>query len=260
MKTADVHLSRLEVETIGDNLSLNLRDRGGDISVISRYGDRVGQRPEAAGVSGVLVDGDLSSMWGMIFSGGAGQFFPEEIFGYFRIDLGALFWIDRVRILGDGAGIPPGGRTRERDRAFNYLWYRLRGSDGSLAPDGNSLLWTVIGELPPDQKNLGPASRFEERFELQKLRYFELLFPMSNQLAGSRTDASARRLNSRFSARGTRRRLPPFHRCILSGASRISLPSSGRQTSRQGLASRFARVRAICSMKRSFITTRMALW
>ena len=182
LKTADIRLSRLEVETIGDNLSLNLRDRGGDISVISRYGDRVGQRPEAAGVSGVLVDGDLSSMWGMIFTGGGGQSFPEEIFGYFRIDLGALFWIDRVRILGDGAGILPGGRTRERDRAFNYLWYRLRGSDGSLAPDGNSLLWTVIGELPPDQENLGPASRFEERFELQKLRYFELLFPMSNQL------------------------------------------------------------------------------
>ena len=182
LKTEDVHLSRLEVETIGDNLSLNLRDRGGDITIIARYGDKKGQRPESAGLSGVLVDGDLSSMWGMIYTGGAGQSFPEEIFGRFWIDLGALFWVDRVRILGDGAGIPPGAGTRNRDRAFNYLWYRLRGSDGSLAPDGRSLLWTVIGELLPDQKNLGPSSRFEERFELQKLRYFELLFPLSNQL------------------------------------------------------------------------------
>jgi len=183
LKTADIHLSRLEVETVGDNLSLNLRDRGGDISIIARYGDKKGQRSESSGLSGVLVDGDLSSTWGLVFTGVAEQSFPEEIFGRFWIDLGALFWVDRVRILGDASGIAPGPGTRERERAFNYLWYRLRGSDGSLAPDGNSLLWTVIGELPPDQKNLKEVVRFQEQFELQKLRFFELIFPMSNQLA-----------------------------------------------------------------------------
>ena len=181
LKTEDVHLSRLEVETIGDNLSLNLRDRGGDISIISKYGAKKGERPESAGLSGVLIDGDLTTTWGLHFSGVANQTFPEEIYGRFWIDLGALFWVDRVRILGDGSGINPGAGARSRDRAFNYLWYRLTGSDGSVAPNG-SLRWALLGEIPPDQRNLKEVVHFEERFELQKLRFLQLIFPMTNGL------------------------------------------------------------------------------
>ena len=182
LKTEDVHLSRLEVETVGDNLALHLRDRGGDVSIISKYGAKKGEREESAGLSGVLVDGDLTTTWGLHFTGVENQTFPEEIFGRFWLDLGAVFWVDRVRILGDASGINPGAGTRSRDRAFNFRWYRLSGSDGSVAPN-RSLRWTLLGELPPDQKNLKEVVHFEERFELQKLRFFQLIFPMTNQLA-----------------------------------------------------------------------------
>ena len=181
LKTEDVRLSRLEVETPGDNLSLNVRNRGGDVTIISKYGDKKGERPEVAERSSVIVDGDIATTWNISFTTFVGQTFPEEKFGRFWIDLGALFWVDRVRILGDASGINPGSGRHNRGRAFNYLWYRLTGSDGSVAPDG-SLRWTLLGEIPPDEKNLFDVRRFEERFALQKLRFLQLIFPMTNNL------------------------------------------------------------------------------
>lgn len=179
-KSADVHLSELLVDSIGDNLSLGARQRGGDVEIINNLG-HLSQRRDSAENSTVIIDGDITTTWGLHFTGVADQTFPEERFGQFTVDLGAVFWVDRVRILGDATGINPGAGTRSRDRAFNYLWYKLTGSDGSRSPDG-SLLWTVLGERLPDKKNLKEVVRFEERFPLQKLRYFRLLFPMTDNL------------------------------------------------------------------------------
>ena len=84
--------------------------------------------------------------------------------GLFILDLGVLFWVDRVRLLGDFTGLPTTGeRARTRFGSINYLWYKMSGSDGSLAPDG-SLRWVSLGDLPESLRNRRDIVHFEERF------------------------------------------------------------------------------------------------
>ena len=176
---ADIHISELVVESVGDNLSLGAKERGGGAAIVSEVGSKTRELVESTGISGTLIDGDINSYWGTVHRGGSGRM-AEPQFGQFEIDLGALFWVDRVRLLGDGSGVAPGnGAGRHRGGVFNYLWYMMSGSDGSRAPDG-SLRWEVLGELPSDLKNLQGIVHFEERFELRKLRHVRLLFPMSD--------------------------------------------------------------------------------
>ena len=178
-KKPSVRLSELVVESVGDNLSLGLKERGGSVSIVSEVGSRTRELVESTGISGTLIDGDINSYWGTVHRGGSGTQ-TEQQFGQFEIDLGALFWVDRVRMLGDGSGIAPGnGAGRHRGGVFNYLWYVMSGSDGSRAPDG-SLRWEILGELPSNQRNLQGIVHFEERFALQKLRHLRLFFPMSD--------------------------------------------------------------------------------
>ena len=177
-----VRLSEVEVESVGDNLSLGLRRRGGSVSIISEVGSKTRELIESAGISNTLVDGDITTYWGVAHRGGSGLQ-SEAQRAQFEFDLGALFWVDRVRILGDPSGLPPGGGVdlvRSRVGAFNFLWYQLSGSDGSRAPDG-SLRWTQLGELLPDPKNLQGVRHFDEQFPLQKVRYLRLFFPMTDE-------------------------------------------------------------------------------
>jgi len=177
-----VRLSELQVETVGDNLSLGIHRRGGSVGIISEVGSKTRELIESAGISNTLIDGDITSYWGVAHRGGYGLQ-AEAQFAQFEFDLGALFWVDRVRILGDPSGLPPGGGidlVRSRILAFNFLWYQLFGSDGSRAPDG-SLRWTLLGELLSDPRNLQGIIHFEERFPLQQLRYLRLYFPMTDE-------------------------------------------------------------------------------
>lgn len=179
---AGAQLSELGIETVGDNLSLGIHERGGSVSIISEVGSKTRELVESAGISNTLIDGDITSYWGVAHRGGYGLQ-AEAQFAQFEFDLSALFWVDRVRILGDPSGLPPGGGIdliRSRILAFNFLWYQLLGSDGSRAPDG-SLRWTLLGELLSDPKNLQGIVHFEERFPLQRLRYLRLYFPMTDE-------------------------------------------------------------------------------
>lgn len=182
LPTAGVRLAEVVVTSIGDNISLGLWDRGGQAQIISEITSKIGRTLiESTGISGALVDGDITTYWGTVHRGGSGTQ-PEQQIGQFQLDLGALYWIDRVRMLGDASGVSPGkGSGRHRAGVFNYLWYRFYVSDGSLAPDG-SLKWELLGELPADPRNLRQVVHFQELFTLRKARHVRLVFPMSDGL------------------------------------------------------------------------------
>ena len=179
-KTLGTQLSELSVESVGDNLSLGARERGGQINVHSLVGSGRDERYENPLISRNLIDGDITSYWGRKEGRGVTPM------GLFILDLGVLFWVDRVRLLGDFTGLPTTGeRARTRFGSINYLWYKMSGSDGSLAPDG-SLRWVSLGELPESPRNRRDIVHFEERFPSTKLRYVRLLFGMtSGALSGT---------------------------------------------------------------------------
>jgi hypothetical protein len=179
-KTPGTQFSELRVESVGDNLSLGAIERGGEIVVRSLIGSGRDERDENPLISRNLVDGDITSYWGRKEGRGL---LPV---GRFTLDLGVLYWIDRVRLLGDFTGLPTTGeQARARFGSINYLWYHMTGSDGSLAPDG-SLRWVSLGELPESPRNQRDIVHFEERFPLMKLRYIRLLFGMTtNALSGT---------------------------------------------------------------------------
>ena len=179
LPTENIRLSEVVVESIGDNLSLGIWGRGGSVEIISEVTSKLGRTlVESKGISNTLVDGDITTYWGTVHRGGSGTQ-PERQIGQFEIDLGALYWVDRVRMLGDDSGVAPGkGSGRHRAGVFNYLWYQFFASDGSRAPDG-SLSWELLGELPSDRRNLTQVRHFQERFPLRKVRHVRLIFPMS---------------------------------------------------------------------------------
>ena len=180
LPTENIRLSEVVVESIGDNLSLGIWGRGGSVEIISEVTSKLGRTLiESKGISNTLVDGDITTYWGTVHRGGSGTQ-PERQIGQFEIDLGALYRVDRVRMLGDPSGIAPKAACGDcgRRRQFNYLWYQFFASDGSKAPDG-SLSWELLGELPSDRRNLIEVRHFQERFPLRKVRHVRLIFPMS---------------------------------------------------------------------------------
>ena len=179
LPTAGIQLTEVVVRSIGDNISLGIWDRGGSVEIISEATSTIGRTLiESTGISNTLVDGDINTYWGTVHRGGSGTQ-PEQQIGEFEIDLGALYWVDRVRMLGDASGVAPGkGSGRHRAGVFNYLWYKFFTSDGSKAPDG-SLNWELTGELPSHPRNLVDIRHFQELFSLRKVRHVRLIFPMS---------------------------------------------------------------------------------
>ena len=110
-------LAEIEVWTLGENISLGWKERGGSIKGFG----------EAGGESNA-VDGDYATAWtaeaGFSTSGSTGSFdavvknLNRDLFW----DLGAWYWVDRAFIVYGDATFP------------NYV---LNLSDGTLAPDGS---------------------------------------------------------------------------------------------------------------------------
>lgn len=170
LPTVGAGISSIEVEAVGDNISLGMRERGGQVDILNEIGTRA-EGYESTGNSNALIDGDIVSSWRYW---GFSQPGDTE----FTFDLGALYWVDRVRILGDLAGIAPSSVDWRwtRRNAIHFPWYIIWGSDGSLAPDG-SLRWQVLGELPEHPRNLRDIVHFEEQFSLRPLRYLRMRYP-----------------------------------------------------------------------------------
>ena len=76
--------------------------------------------------------------------------------GQLKIDLGAKYWLDRIKLLAPADEMPP-------------LAYQLRLSDGALSPNGERI-WTTFGE----QRNLSSYQHLEETFPLQEVRFIEV--------------------------------------------------------------------------------------
>ncbi len=156
-------IAELEVETIGDNIALGFFDRNG-WAIAAQNEGQASQSLERT------LDGDILTYYmefGGITLGGS-------LFGVYEIDLGPVFWIDRVRLLGDRSGVAVVNRFREEfNNFYSYMLY------GAAARDATgSIPYKLLGELPLNDRNLRAVVHFEERFPLQKIRFLQLLFPL----------------------------------------------------------------------------------
>jgi len=139
-------LAEVEVWTAGDNIASGIQTRGGSLQE---------GNPNAA--AELAFDGSIRTNWNATVFSTVGDIAG---WGLLQIDLGALMRIDAVRTI-----------SRRPARAERVLFgYILRGSDGSVAPDG-SLIWET---LSPDERLLNQDTRlFEDRFDSRPLRFLE---------------------------------------------------------------------------------------
>lgn len=152
-------LVEVEVEAMGDNLALNLLDRGGGIDIVVDVGrsEDVTTLGNAIG----LADGDLFTQW----RHGTAARSAANVWAQITLDLGAAFWVDWVRIIG-GVVARPFSRSFEgvvverglNRRRWSLRFYEVLTSDGSMAPDG-SLIWTrhFAGEAGQVDRDRGMA-------------------------------------------------------------------------------------------------------
>ncbi len=147
-------IAEIEVVTEGDNINIGVVDRGGQVTIEDNSGVK--------DIGATVADGNYST-------GVNGSIFGYRDYDYFE-DLGALFWVDTMHFLTDGAS------------AINELYVDV--SDGTRAPDG-SIKWTRVGQST-SMDAFGHTSsrglRFREiRLEPSKIRFIRS--PFQNPLS-----------------------------------------------------------------------------
>ena len=139
-------LAEVEVWTAGDNVGLEILQRGGDLTEANK-----GAFPERA------FDGRIVTSWDATVYSTVGDIAE---WGRLAVDLGALYRLREVRPLTG----PLTGYTRV------LYGYELRGSDGSRAPDG-SLIWQTLSS---EERLQNLTTRlFADPFEPRNIRYLE---------------------------------------------------------------------------------------
>jgi len=143
-------LAEVEVESIGDNLLLDLLQKGGNIEIIVDIGDPANS--VQLGNALARIDGDLTSRWQQRNEPRA----PYDIWGHVTLDLGAVYWVDRFHLIGGvvvrsgfGGGITTAHYTSRR--SFIYKFYEVLTSDGSLAPDGTRVWTKHFADFPTSE-------------------------------------------------------------------------------------------------------------
>ena len=161
----------VEFEAIGDNVAVNLLDRGGGMEIILNATETAEEI--ALGNALSLVDGDLFQRWRNHREPRA----PYDIWGHITLDLGSVYWVDLVRLIGGvvvrsggGGGITTVHYVSRRE--FNLKTYEVMTSDGSLAPDGTRV-WTkhFSGGATDEFRRLGIA---DHHFQLLPTRYVRI--------------------------------------------------------------------------------------
>ena len=142
---AGAALAEVEVEAIGDNLSLDLAAKGGDLEIIVDI-DGFGNAASFAN-SLPLADGRFS-----LWTENRRINRPVDVISRMTLDLGAVYWVDLVRIVGNFLSRP--GQFR-----FNFDRYEVLTSDGSLAPNGTRI-WhrQFAGKATTSNRQLGIAN------------------------------------------------------------------------------------------------------
>ncbi|HID09831.1 MAG TPA: hypothetical protein EYP17_00825 [Candidatus Latescibacteria bacterium] len=152
-------LADVEVWTRGDNIAIGTVRRGGYLReplVVENW-----ESPTVnASAGGDAADGDIVNHWiAYVWS-------PYRGRGRLVVDLGATFWVDTYQLIA----------CRETVlNAPTLDGYIVEASDGSRAPNGR-LIWR---QLSPEtrkyeDRNIARISLFEDRFSLQKIRYFNI--------------------------------------------------------------------------------------
>ena len=119
---AEAALAEVEVEAIGDNLSLDLAAKGGGLEIIVDI-DGFGDAASFAN-SLPLADGRFS-----LWTENRRINRPVDVISRMTLDLGAVYWVDLVRIVGNFLSRP--GQFR-----FNFDRYEVLTADGGAQPHG----------------------------------------------------------------------------------------------------------------------------
>ena len=181
-KTPNAALVEMEVEALGDNIALGTLQRGGSWV------------PGAGSPNDAVFDGDMHT-WSQIKilteqeweSGGA----------YFVWDLGALFWVDQIQVL----GAPRGWAGTRLGGWVTYLeGYLIRTSDGSKTPAGHIDYETII-----DVDNNAAPNRyfFKHVFPPRRIRYVFFRHAHGGGMKDSRGGGGANIHEIQFYGQGT---------------------------------------------------------
>jgi len=168
----DARLIEVEVETIGDNIALGLLERGGTVDVNINLA-QTEQQP--LGKSSNLFDGNLYEGW----AAGTASRGLNDILSHIILDLGAVYWVDHVRIIGGvvvksgfGGGITTSHYVSRRRWGFRF--YEFMTSDGSISPDGSRLYTKHFsGASPGEQTSKGLV---DHHFDLVPTRYMRIFW------------------------------------------------------------------------------------
>ena len=165
-------LVEVEVEAIGDNISLGLMERGGIVDVNINLASN---SPQPLGKSLALIDGNLYERW----RAGTASRAAVDIDAHMILDLGAVYGVDLVRVIGGvvvrsgfGGGIDTNHYISRR--RWDFRFYELMTSDGSLSPDGTRI-WTkhFSGEAPVGERSHGLV---DHHFDLIPTRYVRIFW------------------------------------------------------------------------------------
>ena len=174
----DTRLLEVEVEALGDNLALGTLERGGNLEVV--LDAFVTQDLIPLGNARVLIDGDLSTRWFVRRTIQA----ERDVFSHIILDLGATYFVDKLKIVGGVVARPGGGITGGSGRfvdffvtlrSFGFNFYEVLGSNGSVAPDG-TLIWQKYysGTASEHVKKVTGAATHE--FGLVPTRFIRVLW------------------------------------------------------------------------------------
>ena len=169
--TPGARLVEVEVEAIGDNISMGLIDRGGTIDININLANSESQ-PLGNAIS--LVDGDLYQRW----RAGTASRGLNDILAHMILDLGAVYWVDQVRIIGGvvvRSGFGGGITTRHyiSKRRWDFRFYEFMTSDGSIAPDGSRIYTKHFsGASPSSETSRGLVDHHFERIPTRYVRIF----------------------------------------------------------------------------------------
>ena len=153
-------LAEVEVWSIGDNIGVEVLERGGKVTSWENNG------AEDVVVDGVIYSVDKALYWPAQGGYNPDRLLPSEPPDVERalvVDLGGAFFLDNVRVL-QASSRPPGP----------FRAYRIEVSDGSTNA-GGSLAWKTVGSL--DNIN-GNESYHDFKFPLTKVEHFSFTYKL----------------------------------------------------------------------------------